>query len=64
MDRFLRYFVAPIRRVEFQAQVGKQQANSVIADFVTQKLIKADAGLFQLTDAGVSAWQVYVGIAK
>lgn len=66
MDRFLRYFVAPTKRVDFQAQVGKSQANAVISKLVAQRYISVvgTPGQFQLTQAGVDAWQVYVGIKK
>jgi len=65
MDRFLRYFTPPIKRLDLAQQIGEKQANQVIArlKFLNQIEVNGERK-FTLTQAGIDAWQVYIGVKK
>ena len=64
MDRFLKYFQDPIRRVELSEKVGQKQANQVITHLLQTGDISHFQQRFSLTEKGKAAWEKYVGVVK
>lgn len=62
MEQYLKHFRHPIRRPALQEAIGTMRANDVIREFVKREWIVARQGAFELTGAGQTQYNNYLGV--